>query len=53
MTTLTTPPLATVLTQLFQDARATSDALAQRIASVPAEERARLMTSAHGLPGDV
>jgi predicted O-methyltransferase YrrM len=45
MTTLTTPPLATVLTQLFQDARATSDALGQRIANVPAAERARLMTS--------
>jgi hypothetical protein len=29
MTTLTTPPLATVLTQLFQDARDTSAVLGQ------------------------
>ncbi len=45
MTTLTTPPLATVLAQLFQDARDTSAVLGQRMAGVPAEERAKLMTS--------
>jgi predicted O-methyltransferase YrrM len=45
MTTLTTPPLATVLTQLFRDAAASSAVLDQRMASMPAEERARLMTS--------
>jgi predicted O-methyltransferase YrrM len=45
MTTLTTPPLAAVLTQLFQDARDTSAVLGQTMAGVSAEERARLMTS--------
>jgi predicted O-methyltransferase YrrM len=45
MTTLTTPPLATVLTQLFQDARDTSAVLGQTMAGVSAAERARLMTS--------
>jgi predicted O-methyltransferase YrrM len=45
MTTLTTPPLATLLTHLFQQARDTSAVLGQTMAGVPAEERARLMTS--------
>jgi predicted O-methyltransferase YrrM len=42
---LTTPPLSTLLTQLFRDAEATSAALQQRMADRPAEERARLMTT--------
>jgi predicted O-methyltransferase YrrM len=45
MSTLTTPPLSTLLTQLFRDAEATSAALQQRMADRPAEERARLMTT--------
>lgn len=45
MTTLTTAPLTTVLEQLFHDARVSSEVLDQTMASVPAEERARLMTS--------
>ena len=45
MTTLTTPPVATVLTQLFQDARDTSAVLGQTMAGVSAAERTRLMTS--------
>jgi predicted O-methyltransferase YrrM len=44
MSTLTTPPLSTLLTQLFRDAEATSAALEQQMAGTPAEERARLMT---------
>lgn len=45
MSTLTTPPLSTLLTQLFRDAEATSATLQQRMAGTPAEERARLMTT--------
>jgi predicted O-methyltransferase YrrM len=45
MSTLTTPPLSTLLTQLFRDAEATSATLQQRMAGTPPEERARLMTS--------
>jgi predicted O-methyltransferase YrrM len=44
MSTLTTPPLSTLLTQLFRDAEATSAALERRMADTPAEERAGLMT---------
>jgi predicted O-methyltransferase YrrM len=45
MTTLTTPPLAILLTKLFEDARASSAVLDQTRTTVSAEERARLMTS--------
>jgi len=45
MTTLTTPPLATLLTQLFRDAQASSAALDQQSTNISAEDRTRLMTS--------
>jgi predicted O-methyltransferase YrrM len=45
MTTLTTPPLATLLTQLFEDAEASSALLEQTRTTVSAEELTRLMTS--------
>jgi predicted O-methyltransferase YrrM len=45
MTTLTTPPLSTLLTQLFHDADASSAVLDQRMTTLPEQERARLMTS--------
>jgi predicted O-methyltransferase YrrM len=45
MTTLTRPPLAALLTQLFAAAHASSARLEQTRNSISAEERARLMTS--------
>jgi predicted O-methyltransferase YrrM len=45
MTTLTTPPLSTVLTQLFLDADASSALLDRRMTTLPEQERARLRTS--------
>jgi predicted O-methyltransferase YrrM len=45
MTTLSTPPVATLLTQLFRDAEQSSAALEQQSISTSAEERTRLMTS--------
>lgn len=45
MTTLTTPPVATLLAQLFKDAEQSSAVLQQMSANMSAEERSRLMTS--------
>src|ERR1700755_1141739 len=45
MTTLTSPPLSNLLTQLFKDASQSSAALAQLSTNTSAEERNRLMTS--------
>jgi predicted O-methyltransferase YrrM len=45
MTTLTSPPLSNLLTQLFEDAKNSSAALAQLSANTSAEDRTRLMTS--------
>src|SRR5882757_295870 len=45
MTTLTTPPVATLIAQLFKDAEHSSAVLQQMSADTSAEERARLMTS--------
>jgi len=45
MTTLTTPPVATLLAQLFEDAAQSSAVLQQMSANTSAEERSRLMTS--------
>jgi predicted O-methyltransferase YrrM len=46
MTTLTTPPLSTLLARLFADAQATDATLEQKAATLSPEERAKLMTSA-------
>jgi predicted O-methyltransferase YrrM len=46
MTTLTTPPLSTLLTRLFADAQATDATLEQKAATLSPEERSKLMTSA-------
>ena len=46
MTTLITPPLSTLLTQLFADAQATDATLEQKAGTLSPEERAKLMTSA-------
>jgi predicted O-methyltransferase YrrM len=45
MTTLTTPPVSTLLAQLFKDAAQSSAVLQQMSANTSAEERSRLMTS--------
>ena len=45
MTTLTTPPVSTLLAQLFNDAEQSSAVLQQLSANTSAAERARLMTS--------
>jgi len=45
MSTLTTPPLANLLTQLFQDAEHSSSVLEQLSTNMSAEDRTRLMTS--------
>jgi predicted O-methyltransferase YrrM len=45
MTTLTSPPLSNLLTQLFEDAKTSSAVLAQLSTNTPPEERTRLMTS--------
>ena len=46
MTTLTTPPLSTLLARLFAEAQATDATLDQKAAELSPEERAKLMTSA-------
>jgi len=45
MSTLTTPPLSKLLTQLFQDAAHSSSVLEQMSTNMSAEDRTRLMTS--------
>ena len=45
MSTLTTPPLSNLLTQLFQDAEQSSSVLEQLSTNMSAEDRTRLMTS--------
>src|SRR5690348_12730768 len=46
MNTLTTPPLSTLLSQLFADADATSAKLEQARGFVPAQQRAAVMNTA-------
>ncbi|MFT3765125.1 MAG: class I SAM-dependent methyltransferase [Minicystis sp.] len=46
MTTLTTPPLSTLLVRLFADAEATQVTLRSELAKLPPDERAALMSSA-------
>jgi predicted O-methyltransferase YrrM len=48
MTTLTTAPLAPLLDRLFKDAEKATPASSPVMASIPAEERARLMNSKTG-----
>lgn len=45
VTTLTTPPVSTLVTRLFEDAEHSSAVLDQMSTNTPAEERTRLMTS--------
>jgi predicted O-methyltransferase YrrM len=46
MTTLTTPPVSTLLARLFTDAQATDAALDEKMATLSPEERTKLMTGA-------
>jgi predicted O-methyltransferase YrrM len=45
MTTLTTPPVSTVIERLFAEAAASEATVSSQLGELPADERARLMTS--------